>query len=130
MMPASVLVDSMVVIDFLRGRTAAVDFLDALHAENALVTSAVVQAEVATGARDGVELGIIQRELARFRILHITRQESRQAIEWLEAHRLSHGVHFSDCLIAAAAVRHGLAVATLNVRHFRPLPGVQVHKPY
>ena len=41
-----------------------------------------------------------------------------------------HGMGFLDCLIGAAAHQHGLVLYALNDRHFSPLPGLQVARPY
>ncbi len=55
---------------------------------------------------------------------------SRLAWQWYRQYHLGHGVGFLDCLIGAAAHEHGLLLYTLNAKHFRPLPGIQVQSPY
>lgn len=42
--------------------------------------------------------------------------------------RLSHGVGFLDSLVAATS--HDLPIATLNLKHFEPLPDVRARRPY
>jgi len=43
---------------------------------------------------------------------------------------LSHNIGFLDCLIAATAIKNGLSLATLNLKHFAPFSDLQVEKPY
>ena len=40
----------------------------------------------------------------------------------------SHGLDVSDALIAATAEQHGLALATLNIKHFPMFKGLK--RPY
>jgi predicted nucleic acid-binding protein len=51
-------------------------------------------------------------------------------LDLLAGFRLSHGVGWPDCLIAATAIRLGRPVATTNVKHFTPFPNLQVIRPY
>ena len=83
------------------------------------MTHAVVKAEVMVGLSDSRELGKFDRLFRRFELLHVTEADSEAAIAWLRRLHLSHKVGFPDCLIAATAIRVGVPVVTLNLRHFR-----------
>ena len=50
---------------------------------------------------------------------------SQTAFDFYKHFHLSHGVGFLDCLIAATAHSHGYRLATLNLRHFTVLSGLQ-----
>jgi predicted nucleic acid-binding protein len=44
--------------------------------------------------------------------------------------RLSHGVDWPDCQIAATASRLDVEVVTTNLKHFNAFPGLRVARPY
>jgi predicted nucleic acid-binding protein len=94
------------------------------------VTSAVVVAEVLGGARNLTEQREIDRLFAALQVHHVEAADSAESLVLLRQFRLSHNVSWHDCLIAAAARRLRMPVATLNERHFNLLPGVAVTRPY
>jgi predicted nucleic acid-binding protein len=124
------LIDSSILIDHPRGRTEAKSFLLSLRASGNLQTSAVAAAEVLIGARDLREQREIDRLLADFHIEHIDPADCAVSLDLLRRHRLSAGVGWLDCLIAATAMRLGVPVATLNERHFSTIAGLTVNRPY
>ena len=66
-MPASaVLVETTILVDFLRQSDAVADYLDAARIRNMLICSAVTKAELFVGARTRAELRAIDQLLARF----------------------------------------------------------------
>ncbi|MCC7492237.1 MAG: type II toxin-antitoxin system VapC family toxin [Fimbriimonadaceae bacterium] len=123
------LLDTSLLVDLLRGSQQAADWLDP-GAVRASAVSVVTSAELLIGCRNRNEQHRVEEELARFVLLPIDSQISMRAVELLAAKRLSHGVGFLDCLIAATAWSHDLAVVTLNLRHFEPLPDVRTERPY
>jgi len=52
------------------------------------------------------------------------------ALDLYREFRLSHGVDWPDCQIAATAMRLGIEVFTQNVKHFTAFPVVRVVRPY
>ena len=52
------------------------------------------------------------------------------ALDLYRHFRLSHGVDWPDCQIAATALRLGVEVYTQNVKHFTAFPGLRVVRPY
>jgi predicted nucleic acid-binding protein len=125
-----ILVETTILVDFLRGSDAAAEYLDASRAEAALICSAITSAELIVGATSRAELRSIDQLLARFQIEPITASDSTLSLKWLRKYFHTHGVGYHDCLLGAAAVRREATVATLNVKHFKALPGVKVIKPY
>lgn len=110
------LLDTCIVIDWLRGRPAAATLISSL-AEKPSV-SVITVAEVFDGLRS-------QRGEAAARLFFshcIVREVSVAVAEaagmHLRHYRASHGTELADALIAATAEHHGLALATLNVKHF------------
>ena len=127
---SGILVETTILVDFLRGTSAAAEYLDEVRSSGALICSAVTAAELTVGARDRAEIRQIRQVLAPFEIEPITAEDSKRALRWLDCLYHSHGVGFHDCLIAAAAVRLRVQIATLNQKHFRSIRSVKVLRPY
>ncbi|MGH9156648.1 MAG: type II toxin-antitoxin system VapC family toxin [Acidimicrobiales bacterium] len=114
--------DSTVLIDYLRGR-GVVDRVDsALEAGEMLATTSVNVEEIVRGLRSGGE------EPARLLfeglvVLDIGRREGWLAGEWRrEAASKGTTLSQADCLIAATAWTAGARLATANVSDFAPTP--------
>lgn len=120
-----VLLDTTVLIDFLRGR-AAVERVSMLLARgDTPCTSPVNVEEVVRGLRTA-EATAAEQLFDGLRILPIGRAEGRQAGEWRRQFAAV-GITLSqaDCLIAASAHAAGAVLATGNPRHF-PMHGIQI----
>lgn len=123
------ILDTSVVIDLLRGEEAATAWLVGLGRETLAITP-VVWMETVQGATDKTKRAQAIRFLRQFRIEHPTADDNRWAMRQLARFHLSHGVDLADAQIASVAVRHGVSLFTLNVKHYEPLPGVEVIRPY
>jgi predicted nucleic acid-binding protein len=124
------LIDTSILIDHLRAKPEATAFLKRTRAQHGLTTNSAVVAEVLSGARNQREQNEIDRLVAAFRVIPIEPVDSDLSLSFLRQLRLSQGIGWHDCLIAATAIRLNLSVATLNDRHFSSIPGLQVHRPY
>ncbi len=127
---AEMVVDSSVVIDYLRGHSEAADFLETARRAGELATHVVVVAEVLAGARDRQEVETIDRFFGEFRIHPIDTSDSVLSIDLFKRYRLSHGVGWLDCLIAATGLRTRLPIATLNEKHCAVFEELHVVRPY
>lgn len=122
-----VLLDTTVLIDFLRGRPAA-DRVAALQTRgDRPCTSAINVEELARGLLEPEH----DRALNLFRglrVLPLGAAEGWRAGTWRRDHA-TRGVTLSqsDCLIAAVAAGHGAILATGNPRHF-PMPGIAIEE--
>jgi predicted nucleic acid-binding protein len=114
--------DTSVLIDFLRGRPSAVEFLRTTTSRP--LASAVTVGELYAGVREGKERGQLDRLVSAFRIIGLTRDVAVQGGLLTRQFRKSHGVGLSDALIAATAVSVNARLVTLNVKHFPMLPDV------
>lgn len=120
-----VLLDTTVLIDYLRGRPV-VERVNALLARgDTLCTSPVNVEEITRGLREA-ETTVVEQLFDGLRVVPITRAEGRQAGRW-RRHFAAQGVTLSqaDCLIAAAAFAAAAVLATGNPRHF-PMRGIKV----
>ncbi len=115
------LVDTDVFVDFLRGSAQGVAFVQ----ENAqhILMSSIVVAELYAGAREDelVELDDLPR---LFPVLPVTAEIARAAGLLKAEYGRSHGLGLADALVAATARQHGLALKTLNSKHFPMFPGL------
>jgi len=68
--------------------------------------------------------------MRQYHLLMLTEAISSTALSWFTRFHLSHGVGLLDVLIGATALHQGTTIATLNKKHFIPLPGVRAERPY
>lgn len=90
----------------------------------------LVAAELLTGARDRNEQNLIDSFLNNFDLALPNESDSQFALDLYRQFRLSHGVDWPDCQIAATAMRLDVEVYTQNVKHFNAFPGLRVVKAY
>jgi predicted nucleic acid-binding protein len=123
---ASLLLDTTVVIDLLRGRPGAAARLAAVrHAEDSPYVCAITVEEMIRGLRPP-EREATSRLFRGLRIVPLGEPEGWRAGEWRREHA-AHGrtLAQADCLIAAAAFAIGGRLATGNPKDF-PMPEVAV----
>ena len=119
------LLDSTVLIDALRGRPAA-DRLRSLRRVGVEPwVSAVSVEEIWRGLRPDEE-PVARRLVQALRVAPLGAAEGQRAGRWRRDFAES-GItlHQADCLIAAAAVGIGAALATANISDF-PMPELEV----
>jgi len=123
---ASVLLDTTVLIDLLRGRPEAARRLQVLRgARDAPYACAVNVEETVRGLRPR-ELALAQALFAGLRIAPLGAAEGWQAGEWRrEFARRGRTLAQADCLVAAAALSVGGRLATGNPRDF-PMQDISV----
>jgi predicted nucleic acid-binding protein len=123
---ALLVVDTDVLIDYLRDQADAVAFLEGCAQPLAL--SVVSVAELYVGVRDGEERRRLDAFTAAFDALPLEQEAAVQAGLWRRQYGRSHGTGLADALIAASVATAGGTLATLNRRHFPMLADVLV--PY
>jgi len=52
------------------------------------------------------------------------------ALDLLRAYSLAHRIGWADCFIAATCLRLRIPLVTFNDKHFKPIPGLSVLRPY
>jgi len=123
----SVLVDTDVLVCYLRGSLAASRALD--EATDFSIY-AVTYMELLQGLRNKGELVALRRslDLRRTTILPLTAAITIRAVALMEALVLSHGLRMGDALIAATAIEHGLGLLSGNVKHYAPVDDLLVKR--
>ncbi len=117
------LVDSDVIIDFLRGRPQAAAILEK-HSDR-IILSAIVVAEVYAGARNDDERAILDRLLSLFRIVSVSPSIARAGGIYRQQYGRSHGVGMADAVIAATVREEGAELVTCNVKHYPMFPSLK-----
>jgi len=120
------LIDSDVLIDYLRGYPAAVNYLEGLTERQ--IVSAMTVAELYTGIREGNERQALEELLETFEIIPVNEKTAVTAGLFRRTFLKSHGVGIADAVIAATAEAEDAALVTLNKKHFPMLSRVIV--PY
>lgn len=119
------LVDTDVIIWYLRGEKKAVDLIDHMRS---FALSAVSYMEILHGLRNKIELRQWKAYVkARgIQILLVDQDVTARAIFWTEEYALSHRIRLADALIGATANVHGLELLTGNDADYRFLPGLSI----
>jgi predicted nucleic acid-binding protein len=87
--PALLVVDTDLLIDYLRDQPQAVAFLEST--EQPLATSVITVAELYAGVRDGEERQRLDTFVASFDVLTLDRQPAQRAGLWRRQYGPSHG---------------------------------------
>ena len=120
------LLDTDLLIDFLRGHPEAIQLLEISNHE--FWISAVSVAELYVGVRDGKEREVLDQLIGLLRVVEITTEIAQQAGLWRRKYSRSHGTGIMDALIAACADSLRAPLVTLNLKHFPML--TEIWAPY
>lgn len=123
----SVVLDTTVLIDILRGHGKAVEYV--LGLEEVAVCSEVTRVEVLRGLRSE-ERRVAERLFHQLRWVSVDEAIARAAGDTGRRLRRSHsGIGIADLIIAATAESLGLPLATTNIRHFPMFKGLRAPYP-
>lgn len=128
-MAGLVVVDTDLVVDFLRGRGEGVALVRRLVAERTLRLTAVTGFELRLGTDFLTRHHEIMR-LFRARTLRLDLASALRAGEVASAlNAAGTGIGFADCLQAGVCLRHDLPFATRNRSHFERVAGLRLVDP-
>ena len=118
----SVLIDTDIVIEVLRGRNAGIsaEWLVLADSPDVLLVSPVTLTEVRAGAFER-EYETIVRFFAPLTYVNVDERVGQLAGDYLRRYGKSHGLMIADALIAASAVQSNAALWTRNRKHY-PMP--------
>ncbi|HXR40392.1 MAG TPA: type II toxin-antitoxin system VapC family toxin [Terracidiphilus sp.] len=115
----SVLIDSDIVIEVLRGRDQAIlaQWSVLAASTSPILVSPITFAEIGAGALAG-ETPMIARFFAPLTCVAIDEKIGHLAGEYLRRYSKSHNLKIADALIAASAVQNQAALWTRNRKHY------------
>ena len=120
------LVDTDVIIDYLRGEPLAEQFIESNL--DSIALSSITIGELYQGVIEGEERVALDSMTSAFTTLAVTEEIAREGGLMCRQYRKSHGSGLADCLIAATAKRHDLPLRSLNAKHFPMIENVSM--PY
>jgi predicted nucleic acid-binding protein len=124
-MPDRLLLDTDVIVDYLRGEAEGLDYVEGRT--ETLLLSSISVAELYAGVREGRERTSLAAFLSAFELVPVTREIAERGGLWRRDFGRSHNTGLADALIAATAEAAGAQLVTLNRKHF---PMLTVVVPY
>ncbi|MGH8556199.1 MAG: type II toxin-antitoxin system VapC family toxin [Methylococcales bacterium] len=113
---SAMLIDTDVLIDFLRGLENAKNFIANLP-EQAYI-SAITVAELHVGVRNGKERATLTEFLDTLETIALDAELAAEGGLLRRDYGKSHGIGLNDALIAATALKKRLQLVTLNGKHY------------
>ncbi|MEX0789858.1 MAG: type II toxin-antitoxin system VapC family toxin [Actinomycetota bacterium] len=125
-MAGLVVVDTDLVIDFLRGAGRGVPLVRKLISDGLFRVTAITAFELRLGA-DFLPRGTEILRLLKSRTVPFDLPSALRAGEVFSTLRSAGaGVGMADCMLAGTCLRHDLPLATRNTRHFERVEGLQL----
>ena len=122
-MNKSILLDTDVLVDFLRGHENAIAYVEGRSSQ--IVLSAVVVGELYAGVKGDEELKKLDELVSLFHVVPVTAELARSGGLYKRDYHASHGVGLADAIVAATAESLGADLKTLNIRHYPMLKGLR-----
>jgi predicted nucleic acid-binding protein len=124
--PESVLLDTDVLVEYLRGSDEAGHFVEGLKGD--LIISAITVAELWAGVKGKEEESALDRFLLALRVIAVDNEVGKQGGLLRQQFGPSHGTGLADALVAASAMKERATLVTFNTNHF-PME-VKLRVPY
>jgi len=122
-MARAILMDTDVLVDFLRGHKKAVAFVNARA--TGIILSSIVVAELFAGVKGNAEQAALEGFVSLFRIVPVSAEIARAGGLYKRDYGKSHGVGLADAILAATAEAEKAELKTLNTRHYPMLKGLR-----
>lgn len=105
-MSGRLLLDTDVIIEYLRERPKAVEYVENL------------ESELYVGVKGRREEEALEKFLLAFDVLPVMREIARLGGSYRREYGSSHGTGLADALIAATAKKRGVGLSSFNRKHF------------
>jgi predicted nucleic acid-binding protein len=115
-MSGNILIDTDIVIDFLRGDKQAIAHFKSVA--DSMCFSAITVAEIYAGVKGKKEESEVERLFSIFPVIAVTNEIAREAGMLVKQYRPSHSVEVPDAVIAATCLLSGPELHTLNTKHY------------
>ena len=121
-MAKPILIDTDVMVDFLRGNPNAVALVQA--SADRIILSSIVVAELYAGVRGSDELSTLDNLISLFRVIPVSPILAKTGGLYKRDYATSHGVGLADAIIAATADAENAELKTLNTKHYPMFKGL------
>jgi predicted nucleic acid-binding protein len=122
-MAGSILLDTDVLVDFFRGHSKAVAFVNA-HSDR-IILSSIVVAELYAGVKGDAEQTALENFVSLFRVVPVSAEIAKAGGLYKRDYSKSHGVGLADAILAATAEAENAELKTLNTKHYPMLKGIR-----
>jgi predicted nucleic acid-binding protein len=122
-MAGSILLDTDVLVDFFRGHSKAVAFVNAHSAR--IILSSIVVAELYAGVKGDAEQTALENFVSLFRVVPVSAEIAKAGGLYKRDYSKSHGVGLADAILAATAEAENAKLKTLNTKHYPMLKGIR-----
>jgi predicted nucleic acid-binding protein len=122
-MQKPILIDTDVMVDYLRGHPKAVALVRE-HSKR-IVLPSIVAAELYAGVQGQEELAALDRFVGLFRVVPISTEIARAGGLYSRDYTKSHGVGLADAIVAATTDAEMADLQTLNVKHYPMFKGMK-----
>jgi len=122
-MAESFLLDTDVLVDFLRGYSKAVAFVNAQSSR--IILSSIVVAELYAGVKGDAEQAALENFVYLFRIVPVSADIAKAGGLYKRDYGKSHSVGLADAILAATAEAENAVLKTLNTKHYPMLQGLR-----
>ena len=110
------LLDTDVLVDFLRGETKATAFVNANSTH--IILSSIVVAELYAGVKNDEERATLEDFVSIFPVIPVSAEIAKAGGLYKRDYGKSHGVGLADAILAATAEAEKAELKTLNVKHY------------
>ena len=122
-MTNSILLDTDVLVDFLRGHSKALAFVNAQS--DRIILSSIVVAELFAGVRGDAEQVVLEDFISLFRVIPVDAEIAKAGGLYKRDYARSHGVGLADAILAATAESENAELKTLNTKHYPMFKGLR-----
>lgn len=111
-------IDTNIIIDYLRGREQAISFFKSLDPSTDLLISTITVTELYAGVKNQKEEQLLNAFLQDFKVNAIDQTIAQKGGLIKNKYGPTHGVGIADAVIAATAIDENAKLITLNLKHF------------
>lgn len=124
-----ILLDTDVMIDYLRGYEPARDWLESVR-EQKIGLPGLVAMELLQGSQNARTQNRVEKSLRTFPIFWAEPEQCGRALKNFATYRLRHQLGLLDALIAETAIGQNAELATFNKKHYGVIKELKIIQPY
>ena len=122
-MAGPILLDTDVLVDFLRGHKKAAALVNTHSAR--IILSSIVVAELYAGVKGDAEQAALEDFVSLFRVVPVSADIAKAGGLYKRDYGKSHGVGLADAILAATAEVEDAELKTLNKKHYPMVKGLK-----